>query len=379
MIYLDHAATTPVLPDVFAAMEPWLRSEFGNPSSLYASGRRARAAVELAREKIGASIGAKPDAVTLTASGSEANNLLIKGMTNAASRAPFHIVLSSIEHPCLDRAVAQAEGLSTGRVTSTRIDPRRDGVVRLDDLKAARRKDTRLVCLMAVNNETGAVQPWREAAIWCRNEAIAFHVDACQALGRIGLGDLATLATSATICAHKIFGPKGAAALIAEPSVSLLSLVTGGHQEGGRRAGTENVAAIVGFGAAAELASKDLIKRRDHASQCEEALMSALIDQGVGFSETVLQEARVPGIMMLLLAGITNEEALVGLDRAGIAISTGAACQSGSIEPSRVLGAMGYGDDRRRAIRVSCGLASEPSTMEQVAKALAVLIARRKE
>jgi cysteine desulfurase len=378
MIYLDHAATTPILPEILNAMLPFLRENFGNPSSLHGPGRRARAAVEKAREQVAALVGAKPESVVFCASGSEANNLAIKGFAAAhAGLKSVHMIASAIEHPCVDQALRQTEA-SARNVAVSWAPPNREGVVEREAIERLLRPETRFVSLMAVNNETGALQPTEEVGRLCRERGIFFHVDACQAPGRMDVSRLGEMADAITVCAHKIYGPKGAAALIALPDAPLRALIAGGSQEGGRRAGTENVAALVGFGASAELAARDWPEWIQQARACEEALLASLEARGVAFELALPRGANAPGILNLAIAGLGGEELLAGLDLDEIAVSTGSACQSGAVEPSRVLAAMGFDAGRlKRSFRVSAGLASDPASMGQVAASVETL-ARRK-
>jgi cysteine desulfurase len=275
------------------------------------------------------------------------------------------------------------------------IAPGADGVVDVAAVVAAIRPDTRLVSVMAVNNETGAIQPVREIAAACRERGVPFHTDACQALGRIDVADLAAetaagRADAITLCAHKIYGPKGAAALVLGPGApALRPLVHGGHQEGGRHAGTENTAAIVGFGVAAALAGRELAARSAHARACEAALLAAAARLGLPLSPTLaaLDEGaapgprrsprRAPGILNLRLCGVAADDVVIVLDLDGIAVSSGAACQSGMVEPSRVLRASGLdGTPLREAFRVSAGLATSPERIADDMAAVAASLER---
>jgi cysteine desulfurase len=287
-------------------------------------------------------------------------------------------VASAIEHPCVDQALRQVAGSSAGRFALEWVQPRADGAVSADSFEPFLAPPTRFATLMLANNETGAVQPVEAVGRLCRERGVFFHVDACQALGRMDLSRLAESADSITLCAHKAYGPKGAAALIVDPEAPLRAQIAGGGQEGGRRAGTENVAAIVGFGAACALAARDCASRAEQARACEEALLAGLDARGLPYKLALERGANLAGILNLAMEGLDSEELLVGLDLEGIAISTGAACSSGAIEPSRVLAAMGFPRERiRRSARFSAGLACEPAEMERVAAVVEMLAFRK--
>jgi len=378
MIYLDHAATTPLHPEVRTAMAQ-AGEAFGNPSSLHRTGRQARAALEGAREQLAASVGCLPREVVFCSSGTEANHLALRGFVGGLPAGiAAHAVISSIEHPCLRAAVRELADTRPG-FTWSECPVGRDGVVLLDDLVPVLQPETRIVSLMAVNNELGTRQPVQQVGALCRERGITFHTDACQAAGRLQLKPLLAEAAMATLCAHKVYGPRGGAALVVREGVTLRPLMGGGHQEGERRAGTENVSACVGLAKALQVAEEHHGEWVAHVRACEDALAVALQELGIELDETVPAAGRVPGIWNMAIEGLQAEEMLIGLDLEGIAISTGSACNSGSVRPSHVLSALGLApDDARRRVRLSAGLASDPADMVVAVRAIAELLRRKR-
>lgn len=318
MIYLDHAASSPLRPEVRAAMEPWLGDEGGNPSSLHAAGRRARRAVEDARERVAAGLGADPKEIVFTSGATEANTLAILG---AAGRG--HVVTTAIEHACVLAACGRS-GLPV-----TRVAPTPDGNLRAEDVAAALTPATSLVSVMAVNNETGAVLPLQEIRR-ALPPAVLLHVDAAQAVGKLPFA--ADVADLLAFSAHKIHGPKGAGGLRVRRRVALAPLFGGGGQEFGRRAGTENVAGLVGLAAALDLAAPADAALRDR-------LEAGLL--GIGGAARNGPAERAPHIVNVSFEGVDGETAVLALDAEGLCVSSGSACASGGTEPSHVLLAMG--------------------------------------
>ncbi len=333
-IYLDHAATTPLRPEVLDAMLPYLTEHHGNPSSLHAAGRRARRGIDEAREAVAAMIGAQPREIVFTAGGTEADNLAIKGFAWAASANGRHIVTSAVEHKAVLNACAVMER-SGFAVTYVGVD--RYGRVDPADIAAAMGEHTTLVSVMAANNEVGTLQPVAEIGRICRERRVAFHTDAIQAAGQLPLDVDALSATLLSLSAHKLNGPKGVGALFVRRGTALLPQLQGGSQERQRRAGTEDVAGIAGFGRAASLVDLDevpqLIELRDR-----------LIDALTGLPGVELTghpTERLPNSASFVIEGIEGGDLVAALDLEGIEASTGSACTSGSTEPSHVLLAMG--------------------------------------
>jgi cysteine desulfurase len=378
MIYLDHAATTPLLPEAREAMLEAIDGGFGNPSSLHGAGREARHLVETAREQVALAAGCAPGQVIFTGSGTESNNLAIRGFVDSfALQTPVHLVISAIEHPCLYNT---AKDLDQNRknVSVTFVKPDSDGVITPESIVEELKPETKLVSVMTVNNETGARQPVEEITEACRRQGVPFHTDACQALGRMEIEVVGRAADMMTLCAHKVYGPKGAAALIVSDEIQLKAQLLGGEQEKLRRAGTENVPAIVGFGVACLQAKEKLATWREHAQTCEVNLRDEMEELGISWHDATPEEKRIPGIWNLSVDTLTAEEVVIGLDLMQIAVSNGSACNSGSIEPSRILQAMGMqAEESRKYFRVSVGLASDPDDMQRVANALAELVKRK--
>ena len=372
-IYLDHNATTPLRPEVRDAMVEALALD-GNPSSVHAEGRAARAAIEGAREKVASLVGAKPDTVIFTSGGTEANSLALASLASAPGA---RLYLTSIEHPSV---------LAGGRFPPTAISQipvTAEGVVDLEVLATELAKPhfqgTRaLVSVMAANNETGALQPVAEVAAIVHEAGGLVHSDAVQAAGKVPLDFAALGADLLTLSAHKLGGPKGVGALVLRQGIEIEPLLKGGGQERRRRAGTENVAGIVGFGVAAELAAADLGKASAIAKLRDEleARVLAIAPEAVVFSASV---PRLPNTSAIAVPGTKAETLVIGLDLAGIAVSSGSACSSGKVEASHVLRAMGVAPELAQgAIRVSLGPDSKGADIERFIAAWSELIARLK-
>ena len=337
MIYLDHAASTPPRPEVRAAMAPWL-SEPGNPSSLHAAGRRARRAVEDARERVAGRLRSDPKEIVFTSGATEANALAILGAAEALREKGDHVVTTAIEHPSVLEAVARLE--RTGfRVT--RVAPDAEGFVSAEAVAGAATPKTVLVSVMAVNNETGAVLPL-EAIRRALPARVLLHTDAAQAVGRVPTG--ADVADLVTFSAHKIQGPKGVGGLRVRKGAALVPLWKGGGQEFERRAGTENVPGIVGLAEAMERAFASLAE--DVARQ---AALRDRLEAGLGGTRNGPSAGRAPHIVNVSFEGVDGEAAVLALDAEGVCVSSGSACASGGTEPSHVLLAMGLPRSRAKA------------------------------
>lgn len=366
-VYLDHNATTPLDPRVAEAMLPWLGGRHGNPSSVHSFGRAARAAVEQAREQVAELIGGSPPEVAFMASGTEANNAVLMSVFDDG--AGGHLVISELEHPSIQRA---ADRLEKSGVEVTRLRPGADGVVGAAAVAAALRPDTRLACLMLANNELGTLQPVADAAAACRERGVPLLCDAVQAAGKhaVDVGSLG--ADYLVVAAHKFNGPVGAAALRVREGAGFEPLILGGGQERQRRAGTENVAALVGFGACAALASSELDHRMERLGNLRDGLEAGLAG---GIPDARLHCAsspRLPHTTHVAFPGLVGEELVVRLDLAGFAVSTGAACASGVVEPSRTLLAMGVSPEEAIAsIRISLGTSNDEAEIDRFLPVLA--------
>ena len=336
-IYLDHAATSPMRPEVLEAMLPYLTEHHGNPSSIHASGRRARRGLDDAREEVAALIGAQPREIVFTGSGTEANNLAVKGAAWAGSARGKHLVTSAVEHKAVlaPLAVLERQGFS---VTTVGVD--RDGRVDPAALDAALTDGTTLVSVMAANNEVGTTQPITEIGAICRERKVAFHVDAVQAAAFAPPTPDAWQASLVSLGAHKLGGPKGIGALYVRRGTNLLPQLNGGAQERQRRAGTENVAGAVGFAVALRLAYADVEARLARLAGLRDRLLAGLTAMD-GVTRTGHATERLPNSASVVVDGIEGGDLVAALDLEGIEASTGSACTTGSIEPSHVLLAMG--------------------------------------
>lgn len=382
-VYLDHNATTPLDPRVREAMLPWLGERFGNPSSIHRIGQAARNAVEEARERVAALIGGRPPEVVFTASGTEANNAVVASAAERCRRGGGgHLVISAIEHPSVVRAAARAarEGVEV-----TVVPPREDGVAAAAAMVAALRPDTRLVCLMLANNEVGTLQPVAELAAACRGRGILLLCDAVQAVGKVPVDAVRLGVDFLVLGAHKFGGPLGAAALWLRDGIEIEGLLVGGSQERRRRAGTENVAAIVGLGAAAALAREEVGSPREGAPEDAGgpgerprrlAALRERFEAGLAAIPGAIVHCRtaprLPNTSHVAFPGVEGEALLIRLDLAGFAVSTGSACSSGTVEPSRSLLAMGLSaDEALSSIRVSFGVGNRPAEVDRFLGALA--------
>ena len=376
-IYFDNAATTPLDPRVRAAMLPYLETEYGNPSSLHTEGRAARAAVDLARAQVAALVGAVPQQVVFTSGGTEANNL---ALTSAVAHAdgPVHIVTSAIEHP----AVLETCGALTqrGDVAVTRVGVGTDGIVDPAEVRAALRPDTRLVSIMAANNVTGVLQPIAALAAIAHAHGCVFHTDAVQAAGRLPLDLERDGFDLLTLSGHKLYGPKGVGALIVRQRDSLHALIHGGGQERGQRSGTEAVAALVGFGVAAQLAMRERSEETVRLIELRDRL-TAGIRARVPHAYLIGHEfKRLPGHVCVGFAGLEGESMtlMLALDEAGFAVSTGSACSAHKASaPSYVLEALGYDAFRARgALRITLGRFNSDAQVELFLETLPTIVGR---
>lgn len=357
-VYLDHSATTPVDPRVVDAILPYLTHKFGNPSSVHRFGQDARAAVDRARRDVAALIGARPNEIVFVSGGTEANNLAVRGLCRAVAKNGRHIITSAIEHPSV-RGVCEELEASGWEVT--RLPVYQDGIVRVADLHSALRSDTVLISIMTANNEIGTIQPIPEIAELVNEErrrghSLWFHTDAVQAAGRLAINVDELGCDLLTLSAHKLYAPKGVGALYIRRGVRLSPQNVGGHQERERRAGTENVPGIVAFGIAAQLARKELVERADYIHNLRDKF-ERMVSEGI--SEVVFNgnpKKRLPHISNISFRFIEGESLLINLDLHGVAVSTGSACSSGTLEPSPVIRALGHDDELARgSIRFSFG------------------------
>jgi len=368
LAYLDHAATTPLRPEASEAMRPWLAERFGNPSGSHAIARAARQAVDEARETVAGLLGAPPGGVVFTGSGTEADNLAVLGRARAR---PGAIVVSAIEHHAVLRA-AEAAARSLG-VQLRVVGVGKDGIVSLEALAAALDSDVSLVSVQAVNNEVGTVQPLSAIAHLVRRRAprAVLHTDAVQAAGWFDVAELVAGADLLSISAHKFGGPQGVGALVMRRPVELEPVIFGGPQEREKRAGTHNVAGIVGMAAALRAGEAERAGVVAQVRELRDRLVTGLVDRVPGAHETACGEQKAPGHCHLVIDGVESEALLVLLDRYGVAASAGSACASGAIEPSHVLLAMGYTpEEALGALRLTLGHSSTYADVEVALQAV---------
>jgi cysteine desulfurase len=369
-VYLDHNATTPVDPGVVDAMLPFLREEYGNPSSLHRLGQRARAAVEEARAQVAALVGADTAEVVFTASGTESDNMALWGAPARAPRAG--IVASAIEHHAvLNTAKAMRD---EGRPLEL-VRVGEGGVIDLDDLAAKIGDGTALVSVMLANNETGVVQPVAEAARVARARGALVHCDAVQAAGKVPIDVKALGVDLLTLSAHKIHGPKGVGCLWVRRGTPLTAFVRGGAQERNRRAGTENVAGVVGFGVAAALAGAGLEREAPRVAALRDRLEARLL--AIPGTRRNGEGPRVPNTTNVAFEGVDAEALLIALDLEGVGASAGAACAAGGIEPSHVLRAMGLAPERvQSSLRFSLARTTTEADIEHAGDIISAVVAR---
>jgi cysteine desulfurase len=369
-IYFDHNATTPLDERVLAAMLPYLKDQHGNASSRHEFGTAARKAVDDAREQVAALVGVQPVQVIFTSGGTEANNLLIKGA--AGYLKPAQVAVSAIEHPCVAKP---AQELTRQGWTLRKLAVTRQGAIDLADVDAALATPTGIVSVMLANNETGVIQDVVAVGERARRAKAVMHTDAVQALGKIAVDFNALNVQAMTLSAHKIYGPKGAGALVVDKRLELRPLLSGGGHERGLRSGTENVPAIVGFGAACELAAGRMSDLNKHVQALRERLERGLA--GMGAVIFGAAATRVPNTSYFALQGIDGEALVIELDKAGYAVAAGAACSSTSSEPSATLLAMGVAPDvARGAVRFSLGAGNTAEQVDGFLTALAAVAQR---
>ena len=374
-IYLDHNATTPVRPEVGEAMAAALRERWGNPASVHAEGAAARSALERAREQVAELVGAAPREVFFTSGATEANNWALRGaLANGRGR---HVVTTTIEHPSVEEPL---RALEAGGVAVTRVGVDAEGRLDPDAVAAALRDDTALLSVILANNETGVVQDAAKLADLAHARGVPLHLDATQAVGKVAVDAVALGAELLTGSAHKLNGPKGAGFLVDRSRTPLPAWLQGGPQERGRRGGTENVAGVVGLGVACALAGAELDERRRRVAALRDALWRGIEAQVPRVRRNGAAAHALPNTLSVEFAGLAGDVLLEALDLEGVAVSTGAACHSGSIEPSPVLLAMGRSEAAARGtLRFSLGPSNTAAEIERVLELLPRLVARVRE
>ena len=357
-VYLDHSATTPVDPRVASAMARAVVETFGNASSVHGFGQQARAAIDRARREVAGLVGAKQNDIVFTSGGTEANNLAIRGLCEASAAHGRHIITSAIEHPSVRGVCAELEKRGWEIAQLPVYD---NGIIRLEDLNEALRPDTVLISIMLANNEIGTIQPVNEIGFLVRERRVAgqrvwFHTDAVQAAGRLSLNVDEIGCDLLTMSAHKMYAPKGTGALYVRRGVRLQGQNVGGHQERERRAGTENVPGIVAFGEAAKLAREEMTQRTAHDHALRERFEAKVRSHIPDIVMNGDREHRLDHLANISFRFIEGEGLLINLDLEGVAVSTGSACSSGTLEPSPVIRALGLNAELARgSIRFSFG------------------------
>jgi cysteine desulfurase len=373
-IYMDHNATTPLHPEALDAMLPFLKDNFGNPSSIHWAGRGVRKYIDEARGKVANLLNADPSEIAFTGGGSESDNLAIKGAAYALKKEGNHIITTQVEHPAVSNTCEYME--KTGyKVTYLLVD--HEGMIDLDELKGSITSKTVLISIMYANNETGTLLPIKEVGEIAADKGILFHTDAVQAVGKIPM-DLKDLKIDLlSLSGHKLYGPKGIGCLYVKKGTSLVPLIHGGHQEGGRRAGTENIPSIVGLGKACEIASRDMGFQVKHITKLRDRLYEGIIDKLDHVKLNGHPVNRIPNTLNLSFEFIEGESLLLNLDLEGIAVSSGSACTSGSLKPSHVLTAMGLTPEiAQGSLRFSLGLGNTEEDVEYVLGVLPEIVNR---
>ena len=371
-VYLDHNASTPVHPEVVEAMLPYFEERYGNASSIHRFGREARDAVEAARAEIAGFLGVEPDEIVFTSGGTESDNLAIKGIAHARGRG--HILTSQVEHHAVLRT---GQALERAGFDVTYLPADGQGLVDPDDLRRAIRPDTILISVMYANSEVGTIMPIREMGQIARERGIPFHVDGVQAFGKIPLSVRADGINLLSASSHKIYGPKGGGALYIRKGTKMVPVQHGGDHERRRRAGTENVPAIVGFGKAVEVRARDMGEEGDRVRALRDRLWRGTVARVPEVRLNGHPERRLPGTLNLSFRGVDAESLLLALDLKGIGASAGSACTSGSLEPSYVLTAMGVPTEwSLGAVRCSLGRATTEADIDYVLGVLGPAVAR---
>jgi len=368
VIYLDYNATTPLCDAARAAMLPYLDRHFGNPSSVHAAGRETRAAIDDARDKLSSLLHVKPHELIFTGGGTESNNLAVLGLARCPSSRGGHVISCRTEHHAVLNALEHVEKQEGFEVTWLNVSP--DGIVDLNQLSAAIRPETRLVSIMAANNETGVIQPLPEISAICRAQGVLLHSDMVQSFGKIDI-DLA-LVDAASFAAHKFYGPKGAGLLFLRSGLSIQPIMFGGAHENERRPGTENVAAIAGMAAAAEFAQKNREAEQDRQLHLREDLWNRITRSFSEARQNGEGAERLANTLNVSFPRIDSETMLMALDLEGVCASSGSACMVGSVVASHVLLAMGLPmEQASSAIRFSLGQGTTSQEIEDASQAVA--------
>jgi len=373
-VYLDHAATTPIREEALQAMVDTYRRAFGNSSSVHLYGQEARKALEEAREEFASRIGARPEEIVFTAGGTESDNLAIKGVAMAAREVGNHIITSAVEHHAVLHCCQELEREGF-EITYLPVDRR--GLVDLERLRASIREETVLITVMTANNETGTLQPIREIARLARERGVLLHTDAVQAAGKTRLDVDELGADLVSFSGHKFYGPKGVGALFIREGTPIRPIMQGGHHERGLRPGTVNVPAIVGMAKALSATLSELEETHSRLRALTEMLAAGIMERIPGVYRNGSAEDSLPNVLNLSFEGADGESLLLGLDVEGIAVSTGSACTSGSVEPSHVLLAMGVPPHLAQcSLRFSLGRGNTEEDIDYVLEVLPGIVER---
>lgn len=377
LIYLDHAATTPIDPEVLGAMQPYLESEFGNASSIYALGRNNQEAIEQARIKVADLLGSSADEIYFTSGGTESDNWAIFGVTRAKQAQGNHIITSKIEHHAVIESCHELEKQGY-KVTYLAVDS--NGFVDPNDVAAAITDQTILVTIMHANNEVGSIQPIEEIGKLTREKGIHFHVDAVQSVGHIPVDVNKLNCDSLALSGHKIYGPKGVGAMFIRKGARVNRLIFGGGQERGRRGGTYNAPGIVGLGKAAEMAKQRMADEAQYVTALRNKLIRGIEDRVTDVKLNGDRVNRLPNNINFSFYGVEGESMILLLDMQGISASTGSACSSGSLEPSHVLMALGLAHEYAHgSLRLTLGKDNTEEDIDQVIEVLPAVISRLRE
>lgn len=373
---MDHSATTPVRPEVLEAMLPYLTNDFGNPGSIHGFGRSARRAIDAAREQVAALVSTDPRDVFFTSGGTESDNLALRGVVAATRRrGRKRVVTTAVEHHAVLEAAQYVRDFDGVDLQVAPVD--REGRVDPEELAALIDADTVLVSVMHANNETGAVQPIERIAELCAERGVPFHTDAVQSAGKLAIDLRAVPVGLLALSAHKLYAPKGVGACCVRKGVPIEPQAVGGAQERGRRAGTENVAGIVGFGKACELAREELAAEAERLARLRDRLQGGILEAIPDAWVNGPLEHRLPNILNVGFKGVDGESLILALDLEGIAVSSGSACTAGSLDPSHVLLAMGLShEDAQGALRFSLGRGNTEADIDRVLAVLPEVVER---
>ena len=374
-VYLDHNASTPVHPEVLAEMLPYFSEVYGNPSSIHGFGRQAREGMDLARERVAKFLAVSPQEIVFTSGGTESDNFAVKGL--ALAKGKGHLITSQVEHHAVLRACRALEAQGFG-LTCVGVDEH--GVVDPDEVRRAIRPDTLAISIMHANSEVGTLQPIEAIARIAREHGVPLHVDAVQTFGKLPIDVNALGIDMLSFSAHKIYGPKGAAGLYIRKGTKMVAVQHGGEHERRRRAGTENVAGIVGLGKAVEVRARDMAEESARLATLRDRLWNGIRQRVPDVRLSGHPVERLPGTASLLFRHVESESIVLGLDLKGIGVSAGSACTSGNVEPSHVLVAMGIPVDwAMGAVRCSLGRSTTAEDIDYVVDAVEPLVKKLRQ